>query len=1150
MAQILVIDDDPHVARALLEILGRHGFSGERAESGEQGLDRLSHDPFDLVLLDLRLPGMNGFETCLRLREAHGPSLPVVMLTAFGDAAALRQGYEAGADDFLQKPVDTAALILKVRAFLRIKGLHDEMLRNREEAQARARDLALLHEVGRDWSLIAEPEDFNRMVTQRLAALIHAPVCGIALYDPSTRTMGLALPVHGLGDEVARQLRYVMKPEYRSLWNFRNGRPYLSNRAASDPRLIPEMVELSGAESVVLVPMLSEGHVLGLLVAANKPGGFSDADAQILSIFAGPAATFLRSRQIFDRERRHAARLERLSALAGEMAAISGRARLIGLTVTRIQQDLPYERAAFYAPEERDGLRLEFESGPGLPGHPPPDPELLRWAARGTTPLRPHRSAFGLELAVPVRAGDHALGVLYLLRSSASPLDEEEVNLVSTLAGHLALALRRCESEAATEKMAQQMATLYDLGLETAALRDLRFLFVKATEEAGRLIRADHTSVFRLNEGEGTLRLFAAWRREPGADMEPEPVFLRGEGIAGRVARDRLPVLVNDTAGHEGFVPRSTPVARILCVPLTHYDRERETPAVFGVLNATRQPGSLPFGDDDLAYLTRFAGQLSIAVANAMAFAAEQERSEQLALVNALLREIAGNLSRDRILETAVRRIHEAFRYPLVSVLVPEPDSGLFRVASVACRDPRPEGWASYPLSHGTCGRALQEKRTILIPDVAREPGHVPWMPSMKSGLTVPILSGDEVVALLDLESDLVQAFDRGQIITLETLADGIGIILRNAELYHTLEETNAKLVELSRMKSELLNIVAHDFRAPLSGILGYAELLEWKPEAPPEDRVERAQAIIRSATHMANLMDKTLKTARLETGHFSFDFGLVDLVTKVLEVGRRFPEEPGHPLRVQAPEFPLPCWADGERVTEVLENLVANALKYSPGGGPIGLNVCAEGDTAVISVSDRGIGIAPTDIARLFRPFSRVRDQCTQGIEGFGLGLYICERIVRAHGGRLWVESTPGEGSTFSFSLPLFGAAAQTRAPLVLVATGDARTRRQVRRAAEELGYGIHEVADGVEAVEAAIRLVPSAIVLDRILPRLRAEEVAERLRDNDATVSLPLFALAAREDLGAQAALFRACVPKPLDPKVLTAALKSLGSRVPWSA
>jgi signal transduction histidine kinase/DNA-binding response OmpR family regulator len=1146
MAQILVVDDDPHVARALLEILGRHGFPGERAESGEQALDRLSREAFDLVLLDVRLPGMNGYETCMRLREAHGPSLPVVMLTAFGDAAALRRGYEAGADDFLQKPVDTPALILKVRAFLRIKGLHDEMLRNREAAQARARDLALLHEVGRDWSLIAEPEDFNRMVTQRLAGLIQAPICGIALYDASTRTMGMALPVHGLADEVARRLRYVVTPEYRSLWNFRAGRPYVSNQAPGDPKLIPEMVQVCGAESVILVPMLSEGHVLGLLVAANKAGGFSDADAQILSIFAGPAATFLRSRQIFDRERRHAGRLERLAALAGEVAALSGRARLLGLAVTRIQRDLGYDRAAFYAPAGADGLRLELESGSAVPGGAPLDPELLRWAAQGTTPLRLPRHDSAFELAVPVRAGDHALGVLYLLRSSSPPLDEGEVNLLSTLSGYLALALQRCGSEAATERMAQQMATLYDLGLETAALRDLRFLFVKATEEAGRLIRADHTSVFRQQEGDGSLRLFAAWGREPGGEVVADPVFQKGEGIAGRVARDRVPALVNDVTEHEGFVRRENAVARILCVPLTYYDREREAPAVFGVLNATRRPGSPPFGDDDLEYLTRFAGQLSIAVANSMAFAAERERSEQLALVNALLREIAGNLSRDRILETAVRRIHEAFRYPLVAVAVPEPESGLFRVAAVACRDPRPEGWASYPLAVGSCGRALREKRTILIPDASREEGYVPWMSSTRSSLTVPIFSGDEIVALLDLESDLLQAFNRGQIITLETLADGIGIILRNAELYQTLEETNAKLVELNRMKSELLNIVAHDFRAPISGILGYAELLEWKPEAPLPDRVEQARAIIRSATHMANLMDKTLKTARLETGHFSFDFGLLDLASKVREVGERFPEEPRHPLCVKVPEFPLPCWADGERVMEVLENLLTNAVKYSPQGGPIGLEVRAEGETAVLSVHDRGIGIAPADLGRLFRPFSRVRDRSTQGIEGFGLGLYICDRIVKAHGGRLWVESTPQAGSTFSFSLPLFGAAAQTRVPLVLVAAGDARTRREVRRAAEELGYGIHEVADVVEAVEAAIRLLPSAVILDRILPRLRAEEVAERLQDHDATVSLPLLALAARADLGPRADLFRACVPKPLDRTVLLAALKSLGQRV----
>ena len=637
MAQVLVVDDDALVGKTLLDLLSLHGYAATRAESGERGIEELAAGVFDLVLLDVRLPGMSGFETCARIRELHGPHLPVIMLTAFGDPVAVRRGYEAGADDFLHKPVDTPALILKVRAFLRLKSTHDELARSREEAQSRARDLARLHEIGRDWSLIAEPEEFNRMVTQRLAGLIGAPIVVIALYDPATRTMEAALPVHGLSDERARAFRYVVRPEYRSLWSPRSGRPYVSNQPGLDPRLSQEIGLMAEAESVVLVPMLSEGELLGLLVAANKPGGFSDADVQLLSIFAGPAASFLRSRQIFDQKRRQAARFERLAALVGDMAAVSGRARLLDLTVKRVQRDLGYERVAFHAPRPDGSLFVEAEAGiePGTL-----DPEALRWALRLAAPLEASRSEAATELAVPVRAGEHALGVLTVLRGRPGAFDEEEMNLLSTLAGQLALALRRAESEAATERLARQMATLYDLGLETSALRDLQALFARATEEAGRLIRADHTSVFRYDDRERLLRLFAAWAREPSPPPEPRPSFKLGEGIAGRVARDRMPVLVNEAEQHEDFVPRENPVARLLCVPLTYYDRERAATVLFGVLNATRRPGAPPFTDDDLEYLTRFAGQLSIAVANSMAFAAERERSEQLALVNAVLREI------------------------------------------------------------------------------------------------------------------------------------------------------------------------------------------------------------------------------------------------------------------------------------------------------------------------------------------------------------------------------------------------------------------------------------------------------------------------------------------------------------------------------
>jgi signal transduction histidine kinase len=527
-----------------------------------------------------------------------------------------------------------------------------------------------------------------------------------------------------------------------------------------------------------------------------------------------------------------------------------------------------------------------------------------------------------------------------------------------------------------------------------------------------------------------------------------------------------------------------------------------------------------------------------------MLFQAERERSEQLALVNTLIREIAGNLSRERILETAAHRIHEAFAYPLVKVGAPFRDSGELRVAVAASRETPPEGWAGRPLAGSIAEAAFRERRTILVSDLEKEPAPRA-LPSTRSQLAVPIRAGEDVLAVLKIESDAKHAFSRSRVVTLETLAEGIGIILRNAELFQALEQTNAKLVELDRTKSELVNIVAHDFRAPLAGVLGYAELLEWKPDAPREERVEHSRAIIQSATHMATMVDKTLKTTRLETGHFPFEFKMIDIAAAAREVVARFPHSARHPLELELPEDPLPAWADPERVAEVLDNLLQNAVKYSPAGGPVRLVVEVKGgETVTLRVKDRGIGVASADMDRLFRPFSRVRNRQTAEIEGTGLGLYICERIVKAHGGRLWAESEPGQGSTFGFSLPLYGAAAQTRGPLLLMAASDDATRRELRRIAAELGYGVAEVQDGVEAIEASQRLLPAAVIVDRVLPKLGAVELALRLRDTPSTLEIPVFVLASERDLGERAALFRACVPKPLDRARLLLALESVGA------
>lgn len=1137
MPCLLFVDDDREIRRALGALLQRQGFEVRGAGSGEEALAALEapgNEEIDAVLLDVRLPGLDGFETCRRIRQLARPALPVLMLTAYGDAAALRQGAEAGADDFLVKPPDTALLLLKVRALVRHKELHDQIERSQIEAQGRARDLALLHDIGRDWSLIAEPEAFHRMVTERLAQLIGAPVCVVAHYDPGSRTMTAAVPAFGMEDEEARSLSFALTPE-TGLLSFDAGRAYVSNEARGDPRLRSLVASRPRLQSLVLVPMLSEGVLLGLIAAANKPGGFLEGDVQLLSLFAGPAATFVRGRQLFDRQRRHAARLEKLAALTGELSSARSRTALLGLTVERARTDLACLRAAFYALGEDGQPWLVAESGDDGASQAP---DLLRWALRGSGPLQEGSSGV-VRLAVPVASGGRVHGLLSFTRQGGVAFAEEELSVFSALAGHLAVSLEKAESVAETERLARQMTTLYDLGLETAAQRDLQKLFRRAAEEAGRLIGSDFTSVMRLDGEE--LRLFTAWSRVPLPAGAASPVFALGEGVAGRVARDGLPAMVNEPEGCADFLPRERSVARLLCLPLTYFDQEQRRVAVFGVLNATRQAGGLPFTDDDLEYLTRFASQLSIAAANSVAFTRERERSEQLALVNSLLREMAGSLSRGRILQTAVARIREALPASAVLIGLVDPESGQIEIAAAAADAVPAEGWASQPREAGLFGRALRERRSQAVSDLAREPSHVRRVAGTRSLLVVPILSGDEAIGVLDVESPRVGEFSRNEVLTLETLADGIGILLRNAELYQALEQTNARLVDMDRWKSELVNMVAHDFRAPLTSVLGYTDLIELGDESL-ESRRQFARAIRESIRHLAQLVDKTLKSTRLETGQLPFDFGLCDLGAVVREVAGRQPAELAERLRVELPEEPLPCWADRDRLVELVENLLSNGAKYSEAPQPVEVSLTRHGDAATLAVSDHGVGIADDDLARLFKPFSRIQRADAPRVPGTGLGLYICERIVRAHGGRLQVASRAGLGSTFSATLPLFGLSAQRRTPLVLVAAADPATRRQVRRAAEAVGFSVQEAADGVEALELALRLQPRALVLDSVLPHLRAEDLAERLESQPSTAGVALLALAAPEALGRSAGRFKACLPKPLEHAVLCAALEEV--------
>ena len=243
------------------------------------------------------------------------------------------------------------------------------------------------------------------------------------------------------------------------------------------------------------------------------------------------------------------------------------------------------------------------------------------------------------------------------------------------------------------------------------------------------------------------------------------------------------------------------------------------------------------------------------------------------------------------------------------------------------------------------------------------------------------------------------------------------GALLGAVAVFHDV----TALRELEEQREDILRAISHDLRNPLSAVLGRAQLLGRRLESAGLDR-ERldVEAIATSARRMNAMIQDLVEAARLESGQLRLNLQAVDLRPFIFELLRRLePAMETGRIRVQVPERLPPVYADPDRLERILSNLLSNALKYSPPSTEVTVVGQQRAGEIVTSVSDRGPGIPPEDIPRLFQRYGRTAAGRARP-DGLGLGLYIVRKLVEAHGGRIWVESQVGVGSTFSFSLPV----------------------------------------------------------------------------------------------------------------------------------
>jgi len=290
------------------------------------------------------------------------------------------------------------------------------------------------------------------------------------------------------------------------------------------------------------------------------------------------------------------------------------------------------------------------------------------------------------------------------------------------------------------------------------------------------------------------------------------------------------------------------------------------------------------------------------------------------------------------------------------------------------------------------------------------------------SELAVPMVIKRRVVGVVHVESRLAHAWSPTEERLLVALANHAALAVDNL---HLLDETRkvAALKELDRMKTELLSTVSHELRTPLGSIKGYATtLLTHGSKLKKDEQREFLEIIDSEADRLRELIENLLDLSRLEAGVLRIDKEPARLESIARDVSRKVQlSTPNHQVVLEWPvEDPLVS-ADARRIYQVVQNLLTNAVKYSPDGGCVSLSARCERRDLVVSVADQGLGMPTTELDKIFDRFHRVHSEMSRVISGTGLGLAICKGLVEAHGGRIWAESEgEGKGSTFNFTLPL----------------------------------------------------------------------------------------------------------------------------------
>jgi signal transduction histidine kinase/HAMP domain-containing protein len=641
--------------------------------------------------------------------------------------------------------------------------------------------------------------------------------------------------------------------------------------------------------------------------------------------------------------------------------------------------------------------------------------------------------AGALDQRIEVRTGDELEALANEFNNMTAQLQESYANLEHKVEER---------TRELTEALEQQTATSEILRVISSSPTDLQPVLDAVAENAARLCDASDSVIFRV-DGE-LLRLVAGRGpipRMPVGGDEGVPVT-RGS-VSGRAVVDRQTIHVHDLqAEPDTEFPQGRAYARrfghraTLATPLL-----RKGVPVGAIM--IRRAEARPFSEKQIKLLESFADQAVIAIENVRLFNEIQERTRELELsleeVGALS-EVSRAVSSSLDLGQVLHEISEqaAKLCDAVAGFIQEysETTGEFHIsASWNAREEfvRSIEAAQITLGKGASGRSAATGKPTQISDILVEPDYpyrdILQREGYRAVLSVPMLREERVIGTVVVVRKTPGAFSERHVNLLTTFANQTTIAIENARLYRDVTDKGRMLEEANRHKSQFLANMSHELRTPMNAIIGFSEiLLDPSLQVSDEERAQFLTDILTSGKHLLNLINEVLDLSKIEAGRMELHIAPTDLdeiLEAVQSTARPLAAKKSIDLQFGSDPGIAPLAVDAARVKQVLLNLVGNAVKFTPDGGRVSVTTSLDGDSGSvkISVTDTGPGIPPEEHERIFLEFQQAKaSRDVAKPEGTGLGLALAKRFVEMHGGRIWVESQIGRGSTFTFTLPLEG--------------------------------------------------------------------------------------------------------------------------------